>query len=535
MTQQRHRRAALGKSRQLQMEEANRSRRQESELYDEPDREPRAGKHTFAWLLLAAFSLAGCLGIAYLLIPQITGTAIQGLPRIAFAGQQLLRRDEAGITALAEGRQALAQVSGVFGPGIWIDDVDVSEMTPEQARSAIESVQPAGGGDFSITVQIAGRTWTIDSTQVPMVRNTDEVLSAAWALANESVRPQSSETLFEARLRQLEDRRANPVYFQTELAFDRSSIRPLTDAIAAEMTVAPVNANLVDFNTETMEFALSPDRNGCAVDADALYQRVIDQLDGGNLYAAVTMEPEEIFASVTVRELSAMLGRISTYTTKTTNNKNRNTNVRLSAEAINGYRVEPGAVFSFNQATGQRSERKGYKPATAIAGGQNIEEIGGGVCQTSSTLFNAVARGNFTVVTRSPHAWPSSYVEKGMDATVNWPGLDFQWRNETDYPVWIMAEYANRTVTVSLYGVTLGEGVSIDLQSVVVRTLPKPDGIKEVYNPELPPGTRQTTVKARTGYVVETWQIWYHDGYETDRKLLCTSTYKAYQETVEFN
>ena len=164
-----------------------------------------------------------------------------------------------------------------------------------------------------------------------------------------------------------------------------------------------------------------------------------------------------------------------------------------------------------------------------------MPEVGGGVCQTSSTLFNAVARANLEIVYRSPHAWPSDYVEKGMDATVNWPNLDFKFKNNTDYPVFIVAYYEDRKVTVELYGVGLQDGMTIDLQSVVTRTIPAPEGTKYVLNTSLAPGETKDTVKARTGYVVETYQVWYKNGEEVSRNLLCTSTYKAYQKTVEYN
>ena len=245
--------------------------------------------------------------------------------------------------------------------------------------------------------------------------------------------------------------------------------------------------------------------------------------------------PEKILAEITRTELMNSFGLISSYSTNTTNNKNRNTNIQLSAQAINGKTVLPGEIFSFNGATGERTAAKGYKEAPAISGGQSKDEVGGGVCQTSSTLFNAAVRADLEIVERNPHAWPSSYIEKGFDATVNWPGLDFKFRNNTDQPVFIVAGYKNRQVTVDIYGMSLGPGVKIDLESELVRKIPKPTEIKEVYNPELAPGERKTTVKAREGYVVTTWKIRYQGGREVSREELFKTTYREYQETVEYN
>ena len=126
-------------------------------------------------------------------------------------------------------------------------------------------------------------------------------------------------------------------------------------------------------------------------------------------------------------------------------------------------------------------------------------------------------------------------MEKGFDATVNWPGLDFKFRNNTDWPVFIIAGYSNRKVTVNIYGMTLGQDIRIDLESELVRTIPKPTGTNYVLNTSLPYGESRKTVSAREGYEVKTWKVWYQGKRELKREVLFTTTYKAYQETVEYN
>ena len=576
----RRRRQPLGRTRQLQEREQYRAWYEQE--YEERRRR-RSKKRSLKplWIVISVISALGIAFSAALVLPQLTGVPLPGVGQLAFADRALVVRDRAAEERLAaQKREALqyetqpgaetvsaepvAQRAGAvteapaaessvlvaykgrFGPGWFIDGVDLSGMTKAEARAAVEAVPADGGGTFAVTVSVDGAERKITSDQVPLTRNVDEVLDEAWheAMSERSaeVSVREGETPFEARLRTNRELEAaflargeNPVYFQTEYTFDRDAIRELTDAIAAEFTIAPENASIAGFDPATKQFRVSVDRDGTYLDPEALYDSVMAQLDRGNMYCTVKASTERVFAEMSSEELSAQLGKISSYTTKTTSNRNRNTNIRLSAEAINGFRVEPGATFSFNQVVGQRTERKGYKEAAAIAGGQTRDEIGGGVCQTSSTLFNAVARGNFQIVTRYCHAWPSNYVEKGFDATVNWPDKDFCWKNNTGYPVYIVAWYQDRTVTVELYGVTLGPGVRIDLESRVTKTYEKPTVIKEENNPELPPGTRVKTKDARKGYEVETWQVWYQDGEEISRAILCTSVYKVYYETWEYN
>ena len=122
-----------------------------------------------------------------------------------------------------------------------------------------------------------------------------------------------------------------------------------------------------------------------------------------------------------------------------------------------------------------------------------------------------------------------------MDATVNWPGLDFKFKNNTDWPIFIVAAYASQKVSVSVYGMSLGNDIKIELESETVRTLPQPEGTNYVLNPDLKPGESKKTVTGRKGYVVDTWKVWYQGQKEIRREKLFTSTYKAYQETIEYN
>lgn len=492
-------------------------------------------KHTGLWamIMLLCWLCIGSIGL--FVAPQLLGIHFASMPNYAFVNGSIVAMNPANYEEYVMLRNYMD--SDAIYPGVYIDGVDVGGMTRAQAIEAVAQVSPTVGSDFSINIQVGNGTWLIDSTMVPMTRNIAEIVDQAYALGrgNTTAIRGSSITPFQERLNAAMKLRIQPQSYSTELTYDKSVIRGYLESIVQYVNCEPVNASVESFNFNTHTFSFSSDLPGAYIDLEELYQRVTGCLDSGNYYTTVKMEPEAILASVTKAELMNSFRLISSYTTSTTSNSNRNTNINLSAQAISGRTVAPGETFSFNQATGQRSYEKGYREATAISGGQNVPEIGGGVCQTSSTLFNAVARANLEIVSRSPHAWPSSYVDKGMDATVNWPGLDFKFKNNTEWPIFIVAKYANRKVTVEIYGMTLGDGITIDLESTVVKTLPAPSEVKYVQNTSLPVGTQKNTVQARTGYVVETYKVWYQNGREIKRELLCKSTYKAYQKTIEWN
>ncbi len=495
----------------------------------------RRGTHPVLWGFVCLVCLALLAGMGLLCAPQLLGQALDGVPALAFAGGSILVYDQAVYDEYLAKRNAMD--TDTFRPGVSVDGIALGGMTMAEARAALEQVPAAGGGSFSVTVRIDGTSWVIDSGMVPMTRNLDEMLRKAWAFGRQNTTAirLSRVTPLQERWNDAQALAEHPVAFTTSLSYDPQAVRSLTDQIAAQVNVPAVSADVVAFDVGSRTFSFSEDRNGVYLSADELYEQVMALLDAGVEVGTVEMTAVTVIAAVTKSELMNSFRRISSYTTSTTSNANRNTNIQLSAAAINGYVVNPGETFSFNRATGERTSAKGYREATAISGGATRPEVGGGVCQTSSTLFNAVARADLEIVSRSPHAWPSSYVSEGMDATVNWPNLDFQFRNDTNWPIYIVAWYENRKVTVEIYGMSLGDGITIDLESKCIQTLKAPKETKEVQNTSLPAGTRQVTVNARDGSVWETYQVWYQNGKEIKRELLCTSTYKAYQKTVEWN
>jgi len=131
---------------------------------------------------------------------------------------------------------------------------------------------------------------------------------------------------------------------------------------------------------------------------------------------------------------------------------NRINNVTLSAEAVNGTILEPGDTFDYNKIVGQRTTARGYKEAGAYSGGKHVNGVGGGICQTSSTVYYCAMYANLNITTRSCHYFAVSYLPRGFDATVSWGGPDFRFTNSRDYPVKIKAWVSNGQLTVQIWG-----------------------------------------------------------------------------------
>ena len=434
-----------------------------------------------------------------------------------------------GAYAQYEGYRAMAARVNVdtFYQGITVNGVDVGGMTMEEALAKIGEGDAVSQGEFAVVVASGEKRWRISSQEVPLRFDTQEVLSRAWALGRSGSLSERDAAI--ARLK------SEGAQFQTSMGYDREKVRELTDIIASRLSVAATDARLYAFEVATRTFTFTPEAQGYQVDADKLYRDVIAALDAGEYDAVITPEGTVTQPVITRDALASRFGMIASYTTETTNNQNRNTNIRLSAEAINGRVVQPGETLSFNECTGERTSAKGYREAGAISGGVLVDATGGGVCQTSSTLFNAVVRADLEIVERSEHSWPSTYVPKGEDAAVDWPRLDFVFKNNKDTPVFIIAEYADQQITVSVYGELLAPGVTIGLDSTLIRTLVPSDEVLYVQDTSLPAGTSKAGRQKRTGYVVDTYKVYYQDGVETERTLLWRTTYKSSQKEILYN
>ena len=498
-------------------------------------RKRRSTKRAYGYVAIICLSLAGLFALGIMMMPQLAGYFWRDFGNYAFINGELLRYDPEIVTTYKQYRAYMDR--DVIYPGIFIDGIHVGDMTIEEARQALSGTHTTLDDAFSVTVAIGNKTWTLDPSNVPAARDLGNVLEKAYAIgrSNTTEIQTTLRTPFRERADTAVALRTSGVNLTTTASYDKEAVRGIVDEITAYVTREPIDAQIQSFDYNTRTFSFTESQPGVTIDSELLYQRIIAALDRWEKGVTVTVDPVIKEPAVTTAEMMERFTLIAAYTTKTTSESNRNTNIRLACEAINGTALLPGETFSFNEATGQRTTAKGYKSAGAIAAGQSIEEVGGGICQVSSTIFNAVARANLEITSRSPHAWPSTYVNIGEDATVNWPNLDFKFKNNTNSPIFLITYYKDRQMSAEIWGLSLGDGVTIDLESTITKTTQPPSEPKYVFNGELEYGFSETTVKARTGYVVDTYKVWYKDGVETKREKMHTSTYKTYQQVIEYN
>ena len=460
------------------------------------------------------------------LFPVWTLIVIALCAALWIGGAKLYRDWMAAYEAYAAISKMAAQ--DTYFPGVTVDGIDLGGMTREEAGALFAKRQTQTAAEFSLVVASGEKRWRITSQEVPVSFNADAILEQAYHVGHIGT--------LERRVSEIQRARDEGVRFVTGYTYERAAVRALVDTIADSLDVAAKDATLDAFDPNNHTFTFTKESAGYQVDRELLHSDILAALDERAYDRVILVQGASVAPEVTLAQLEGLFGRISSFTTKTTKDNDRNTNIALSAAALNGRMVLPGETLSFNDCTGKRTGEKGYREAGAIAGGVLVDDTGGGVCQTSSTLFNAVVRADLEIVTRYAHSWPSSYVNKGEDATVNWPSLDFVFRNNGQFPVFVVAWYADQEVTVEIYGQMLADGQTIDLDSEVTQTIKPSNDILYTLDETLPVGTRKAGRQKRTGYVVDTYKVYADaEGNELRREKLWTTTYRAQQEEILYH
>lgn len=286
------------------------------------------------------------------------------------------------------------------------------------------------------------------------------------------------------------------------------SAQDIHDAVAGSMKNAGYDA---------ATGSITPEQAGAEFDV-AEAQALLDAASPGETVEipADIQQPHVTAAELKDVLFRDVLGQCRTHVSGTSARIN---NVKLSAAACNGVVLNTGDVFSYNATTGQRTTAKGYQAAPAYVGGETVDEVGGGVCQTSSTIYYACLRANLEITERYAHRYVPAYIDWGMDATVSWGGPDYKFTNNTDYPIKIVATYSGGYLTVKILGTNV-DGTYVKMTNEV---LSKTDW-ETVYKDDetLPAGTEKVTTTPYTGYKVKS----YRNVYSADGKLI-SSTYEA--------
>lgn len=419
--------------------------------------------------------------------------------------------------------------NGKFIEGIVVDGIEISGMTYDDALKIINREHLKQDEGFKLQLKLDDYSTQLEAPDIIFTYNTRDVLDEALQLGR---RGSPSECIEEKRVIAEQGRS-----FATEKSYALDDIGPKLTDMSEKLYIEPQDAQ-VQFDISLPEkFTYTNEIPGRAVDTDALEKTILKRLEDNN-FEPLIIPVTTIDPLITVDQLGKQNVMVSTYTTSfkksPLGNANRVYNINRVAETINGVCVMPGEEFNINKILGPRTYELGWKGANGIRDGKYEIEPGGGVCQGSSTLYNAVMMADLEVTDRTPHSWPLSYIPIGRDATISTGGPNFCFRNNRNTPIFVVAytDKTKKTITVEIWGEPLPDGMSIKIDSKKTGSLSRL-GTKTEIDPSLGPGEQRVEREAKVGSIAETYKEYYDkDGNLIKRELYVKSTYRSIQGIV---
>jgi vancomycin resistance protein YoaR len=405
--------------------------------------------------------------------------------------------------------------------GISINGTDVSGKTKEEALQQLQQEADVHLGNQKITIQQEDKIWDIPFSDLDVKYDIEASVEQAWEIGRTGE--------LKDRYKVVTDVAQNKEDIPISYTHDKQKVVEKLQEIATEFNVEAQDSTITRKNGA---FQITEEQKGYAMDVDKTVPKVEEMLEqntGGTIEPEITItEPK-----VTKADNEKVTDLIGTYsTTYSANAAGRNENLRVGCANIDGTVIAPGEVFSMNVGLGPQTYANGYKDAGVYVNGKVEQGVAGGVCQVTSTLYNAVILAELEVVERYPHSMTVGYVPLGRDAAVAGDYKDLKFRNDTEYPVYLEAYARDGKVVCNLYGHEIHDaGHKVDFEMVFDGTIPKP-AEKVTQDATKPEGYRQVTYTGKTGSKVSTYKIITENGKQISKEWFSSSTYRATADEV---
>ena len=424
-----------------------------------------------------------------------------------------------GFLAMCGEMTAYAKEEYTILEGIYADELDLSNLTADEAKAEVYDYV-AELGDLEVTLVTVNEA-TVVTTMADLGLNwtNPQVIEEAASHARGGN--------FVQRYKAAKDLQMNNVVYYIELSVDKDEIKSVIENDCSKYNVKEVNYSL---KRENGQFTILEGKIGYSVDVEAstdkVYQYLMEEWDRTD--SEIAMDIVETQPKGSAEELSMVKDVLGSYSTSfVTSGAERSANVINGARLINGAVIYPGDEFSTYELVAPYTAANGYYPAGSYVGGKVVDSMGGGICQVSTTLYNAVLLSELEITERHNHSMTVGYVALSADAAIaESAGKDFRFKNNTDYPIYVEGVTTpDKQVIFNIYGAEYrNTNRQVRYESVVVSTDVPTNEV--VYADAGQPVGYVKIQSAYTGYKAELWKIVTVDGAEVSRTKVNSSTYK---------
>ncbi len=376
-------------------------------------------------------------------------------------------------------------------------------------------------GDHAVVLSAAlpnaaAREWSAPCAKLGLTVDVDRTVGAALAVGQD-------EGLYQRVVGLVSGRR--PVTVPVAWRFDEAAAkRYLANAVLPSIRRPAKDARYLVRGGGAQ---VVPEQSGLDVDMKAALDaiRATDPQSG----AEVALPLKVVQPRITSSQLAGIEGEVSSFSTHYSERGNRARNIEVACRHIDGTVLLPGDVFSYNAVVGPRESEAGFRMAPVIIRGKLEDGMGGGVCQVSTTLYNAALLADLEIVSRTHHAFPVHYVSPGRDATVAYGSIDFRFKNNTDAPIAVAADGSGGRVLMRVFGKRV-PGREVRLERTGVETIDAP--VKTTVDPKLPLGKRVLVDPGRSGHRARLWRVVKVNGQLSKREMISSDSYSAFTRIV---
>lgn len=398
-------------------------------------------------------------------------------------------------------------------PGIEVCGIDLGGKTLDESRNILKSkyINPILNKKTKIIAN--GEAYILDNSKLISNYNINDITNIAFQFGKNFTPLKKNLFLKKPVLKQ----------YNITFSFDENYINNSIKAISSSVNRYPLDAGI--HTSENGSIKITPESNGIKLNEIKLKEEIKKNIGSGSISdIKITAPIEETSAEITAGTLSKLDSKIASFSTNfSSSSYARAHNIELSASLINGRLIMPGEIFSFNKSVGERTKERGFMEAPVIVGYSVDSGLGGGICQVSSTLYNAILRSGITSVERTHHSIPSSYVPLGLDATVDWNDIDYKFKNTLRYPIYIEAYAENKILHINIYSNSSLAVRQYRIVNDVYDTIQT--NTKIIDNPGMLPGQISVTQKSYPGYRVKVLRYSYENGLLVNSETISDDLY----------
>ncbi len=424
-----------------------------------------------------------------------------------------------GITYLICINVQVSKYKNKIYKGITIEGVDVSGMTQKEAIKALNKELHLDEAKKPLKIAVGDKVNTYDYNDIELSCDLNKAVNKAIRYGKEKNIFKRSSMISKGCKKEID----------VSITYNGAKLKELEAKIMEDVNIEATNAKITINNGN---ITITPEQVGYKISEKKLHDELITKLTKHMNSSVMKISLKKTNPTVKEADLKKIKSTpMSTYTTYYgASTADRAENVQIAASLVNGTVLMPNEEFSYSEVS-QRG-RGQYKDAAVYVNNKVEQAEAGGICQVSSTLYNAVMRANIRSTQRTNHSLPVSYVPKGLDATVSWGYLDYKFKNPYDFPVYLEAIASGGVLTINVYGdISVLKGITYDLTSNVVETI-QPETVYE-DDANLDEGVEEVEQGGQVGYKVESYIIGYKDGKEVSKELIANDTYAVTNQIVK--